>query len=123
MLVLIGELEGDYDDFYQRPRESLAVSMSREALEREIGTMKADSDNKYVEFEIEEVPLVVDQDSHVILLAAFGPKITELPDVAEVVEVLSGDMYRGETAGDACTPYGTVVGEWKLEGLDDTAES
>lgn len=55
MFVLIGELKGDYDDFYQRYRDVLAVSTDKQALEE----FRDSSDQEgYVEYAIEEVPVI-----------------------------------------------------------------
>ena len=65
MFVLIGEQKGDYDDYYQRYREAVAVSSSKKLLEEyqarlESGTAPRAEDNEheYVEFAIEEVPQI-----------------------------------------------------------------
>lgn len=53
MFVLIGEMKGDYDDFYQRPCEVVAVSKSSAVLERHRDAL---TEHNYVDFRIEEAP-------------------------------------------------------------------
>lgn len=62
MFVLIGEQKGDYDDYYQRYREAVAVSSSKKLLEEyqtklesRIAPRAEDNEHEYVEFSIEEV--------------------------------------------------------------------
>ncbi|KKL66272.1 hypothetical protein LCGC14_2146670 [marine sediment metagenome] len=54
MYVLIGELKGDYDDFYERPTEAIACSESKERLEahwKEVVPFEFD----FVDYRIEKV--------------------------------------------------------------------
>lgn len=52
--VLIGEYEGDYDDFYERPTEVLTVSNSKQVLEERKKLYK----DTYIDFIIAKVPLL-----------------------------------------------------------------
>ena len=61
IFVLIGEIEGDYNDSYQRPREVLLASYSKESLEnKKEEEQKAAKERKYefIEFCIEEIDIV-----------------------------------------------------------------
>jgi hypothetical protein len=51
--VLVGELKGDYDDFYQRPCEVVAVSKDKTKLGLYRDGLK---DHEYVDFRIEDAP-------------------------------------------------------------------
>ncbi len=53
MFILIGEFEGDYGDFYQRPVEAIACSDSEDKLKTYWKLIKDNSE--YVDFRIEEV--------------------------------------------------------------------
>jgi hypothetical protein len=56
MFILIGEMEGDYDDYYERPVESIACSHAKEKL---VAYWECFTDrDKYVDYRIEEAPEV-----------------------------------------------------------------
>jgi hypothetical protein len=55
MFVLIGELEGDYDDFYERPVEVIACSDSKEKL---VVHWECLADHDYVGYRIEKAPVI-----------------------------------------------------------------
>ncbi len=44
MFVLVGEFEGDYDDYYERPTETIACSKSKEKLDTYWETVKSEWD-------------------------------------------------------------------------------
>jgi hypothetical protein len=54
MYVLLGELKGDCDDYYERPVEVVACSHREGKLAEYIDELEADEDCEYVEFRIEE---------------------------------------------------------------------
>lgn len=54
MYVLLGEVQGDYDDFYERPVEVVACSHYEGKLADYIDELEADDDCEYVDFRIEE---------------------------------------------------------------------
>jgi len=56
MFILIGEFEGDYDDFYERPVETIACSNSEKELEEYWESIKDECN--YIDFRIEEAPLI-----------------------------------------------------------------
>lgn len=56
MFVLIGEYEGDYGDFYERPVETIACSQLEEKLKRYWELL--DDKQDYIDFRIEEIPIV-----------------------------------------------------------------
>lgn len=61
IFVLIGEMEGDYDDFYQRPREVLLASYSKEILENKKEEEQEAAKKRgyeFIEFCIEEIDIV-----------------------------------------------------------------
>ena len=102
MFVLIGEYKGDYDDFYQRYREAVAVSSSKELLEEYQAKLESrtapraeDNEHEYVEFAIEEV---VHIESGV-----------DAPTLEERVRQLEKDFYamvhaQREMADRICSP-------------------
>lgn len=55
MYVLVGEGEGDYNDFYERPTEVVAASRDRAALEAYRDGL---TDHGFIDFYIDEVPEV-----------------------------------------------------------------
>jgi hypothetical protein len=56
MYILVGEFEGDYGDYYERPVETIACSNSREKLEIHWESIK--DQTEYIDSRIEEAPLL-----------------------------------------------------------------
>lgn len=75
MFVLIGELKGDYDDYYERPTEALACSASKEELVQYSRAI----DMEYVDYRIEEVPLLDGADDSACRHDSFGGCIRPEP--------------------------------------------
>jgi len=57
MYVLVGEQEGDYGDYYERYRETVAAAYDPELLENYKRHIPPD-EHDFVAFCIEEVPLI-----------------------------------------------------------------
>jgi hypothetical protein len=56
MFVLVGELPGDYGDYYERPTEVLACSKSKDWLERY--WLESVDHQVFAGYRIEEAPLL-----------------------------------------------------------------
>jgi len=54
LYVLIGEYKGDYDDFYERPTESIAASKNLKKVEKQKEILNSEG-HDFVDFRVEEV--------------------------------------------------------------------
>lgn len=110
MFVLIGVREGDYGDFYQGYRESLAVAKTEKVLEDWKKRKLTEGEAGYlefVEFEIEEVPLIEPPAGECVLVnALFSP----FEDLIPAGCPLQYPFCR-QRIGVECDHYAGVVGQ------------